>query len=313
MAKMKQAFIKLHLSILLAGCTGLFGKLITLNEGLLVWYRVLITSLLFTILLMIWRKLHKISLRDFLRIGGVGALLSLHWLFFYGSIKLSNVSIGVVCFSSVGFFTAVFEPLINRRWISRKEILFSLIALCGVVLIFSFDMRYRLGIVLGVISSALAALFMIANKRVSVNRPTSTVLLYEMYGGLLFISLLLPVYLHLFPVETIIPSETDCIYLLLFSFFCTICMYMLQIQALKQISAFTVNLSYNLEPIYSILLAMLIFGEARDLNAFFYVGLSLIVISVIMQMYVVSKNKETSKTKNLAKRKIFFSKKNRLK
>ncbi|MDR0844325.1 MAG: DMT family transporter [Tannerella sp.] len=293
---MKQAFIKLHLSILLAGCTGLFGKLITLNEGLLVWYRVLITSLLFTILLVIWKKFRKISLHDFLRIGGVGALLSLHWLFFYGSIKASNVSIGVVCYSSVGIFTAIFEPLINHRSISRKEILFSLIALFGVVFIFSFDMRYRLGIGLGIISSALAALFTITNKRVSMKHPTSTTLLYEMYGGLLFISLLIPIYLHFFPVVTIIPSQTDCIYLLLFAFFCTICMYILQIQALKKISAFTVNLSYNLEPIYSILLAMLIFGEARDLNASFYIGLSLIIISVIMQMYIVFKDKGTLKT-----------------
>jgi drug/metabolite transporter (DMT)-like permease len=295
---MKQAFIKLHISILLAGCTGLFGKLISLNEGLLVWYRMLITSLLFTILLVIWKRFCKISLHDFLLISGVGALLSLHWLFFYGSIKASNVSIGVVCYSLTGIFTAVFEPLINRRSISRKEILFSLIALSGVVFIFSFDMRYRLGIGLGIISSALAALFTITNKRVSMKYPTGTTLLYEMYGGLLFISLLIPVYLHFFPVETIIPSKTDFIYLLLFAFFCTICMYILQIQALKKISAFTVNLSYNLEPIYSILLAMLIFGEARDLNASFYVGLSLIIISVIMQMYFVFKDKGINFVKN---------------
>ena len=282
---MKQAFWKLHISVLLAGCTGLFGKIISLNEGLLVWYRLLITVLL-TVLFLAFRKgLPKISFSDFLRLTGTGAILAFHWLFFFGSIKVSNVSIGVVCFSSVGFFTALFEPLIYRCKISRREILLSLLSVCGVLFIFSFDMRYRLGIALGIVSSALAALFTITNKRVSANRPTATVLLYEMTGGFLFISLLLPLYIYFFPVQTILPSLPDSFYLFLFAVFCTIGLYILQIQSLKKISAFTVNLTYNLEPIYSILLAMLLLHESKDLNAAFYAGLSLIILSVLFQMY----------------------------
>lgn len=289
---MKQAFIKLHLSILLAGCTGLFGKAIALNEGLLVWYRLLITIVLFTGLLVIWKKLYRITWIDFVQMARVGALLSLHWLFFYGSIKASNVSIGVVCFSLVGLFTAIFEPLLNHHRISKREILYSLITLCGVALIFSFDIRYRLGIGLGVISSALAALFTICNKQVSSNRPATTVLLYEMIGGFLFVSLLLPIYLHFFPVQSLIPSRFDWGYLLLFVIFCTIIMYILQIQALKKISAFTVNLSYNLEPVYSILLAMYFFNEAKELNVAFYAGLALIIASLLMQMAFLYKQKK---------------------
>jgi len=288
---MKQAFVKLHISVLLAGCTGLFGKVISLNEGLLVWYRLMLTVLLITFLLAIWKKLHKVPFRDFLRLAGTGAILAFHWLFFFGSIKVSNVSIGVVCFSSVGFFTAILEPLIYRCRISRKEIFLSLLSVCGVLLIFSFDMRYRVGIMLGIVSSALAALFTIVNKRVSANRPTSTVLLYEMTGGFLFVSLVLPFYLLFFPVHTIIPSLQDCFYLFLFAFFCTICVYILQIQSLKKISAFTFNLTYNLEPVYSIVFAMLLLGEAKELNIAFYAGLSLIIISVFMQMYAYMKRK----------------------
>lgn len=249
---MREAFIKLHLSILLAGFTGIFGKLISLSEGVLVWYRMLIASLMLLAFLWMGKKLRKVSWGSFMKIAGAGLLLSLHWLFFYGSIKASNVSIGVVCFSLTGFFTALFEPLLNRKRISLLELGFSLITLLGIVLIFHFEMRFRYGILLGVVSSALAALFTVANKKVGTITAPSTVLLYELVGGFLFITILLPVYLYFYPQDYLIPDTTDLVYLFLFAFFCTICMCILQIQALKSISAFTMNLSYNLEPVYSI-------------------------------------------------------------
>ncbi|MDR2232052.1 MAG: DMT family transporter [Tannerella sp.] len=291
---MKQAFWKLHISVLLAGCTGLFGKVISLNEGLLVWYRLIFTVILTAIFLAIQQKIRRVSLRDFFHLAGTGAILAFHWLFFYGSIKASNVSIGVVCFSSVGFFTAILEPMIYRSKISSREILLSLLSLCGVLLIFSFDMRYRLGIALGIVSSALAALFTIVNKRVSANRPTTTVLLYEMIGGLLFVSFLMPFYTVYFPAKSIIPAPLDFFYLFLFAFFCTVVLYILQIQSLKKISAFTFNLTYNLEPVYSIVLAMLLLGEAKELNAAFYAGIILIITSLLMQMISYRKSQRIS-------------------
>ena len=129
----------------------------------------MLASLLFLLVLSVGKRLNRISFGDALRIGGVGLLLGLHWVFFYGSIKASNVSIGVVCFSLVGFFTAFLEPLINCHRVSFKEVVFSLLTLFGVVLIFHFDTRYRLGIGLGIISSALAALFTITNKKIGNN------------------------------------------------------------------------------------------------------------------------------------------------
>lgn len=162
---MKNAFIKLHISILLAGFTGLFGKLITLNEGLLVWYRMMFAAVLLFTILKISNKLQSIPLKEQLKIAGTGFILGLHWVFFYGSIKMSNVSVGVVCFSLVGFFTALLEPLLIRRRFKIKELLFSLITVAGILLIFRFDMRYRSGIIIGIISSALAALFTITNKK----------------------------------------------------------------------------------------------------------------------------------------------------
>lgn len=280
---MKEAFIKLHLSIVLAGFTGLFGKLISLNEGLLVWYRMMFAAIMLYLILKISNKLLAIPVKEQLKIAGTGFILGLHWVFFYGSIKMANVSVGVVCFSLVGFFTALLEPLVIRRRFRMKELLFSLITVAGIVLIFQFDMRYRAGIIVGIISSALAALFTITNKKVGASHPSRMMLLYEMAGGFLGLTCLLPLYLYYFPVDSILPDMKDFLYLLLLALVCTIGLYLLQIQVLKTVSAFTVNLSYNLEPIYSIILAMLLFAEAKELNTAFYIGLGLIIVSVLLQ------------------------------
>lgn len=282
---MKATFFKLHLSVLIAGFTGVLGKAISLNEGLLVWYRLMFTFILFFLFLFVAKKLKKISFQDFRRIALPGCLLALHWVFFYGSIKASNVSVGVVCFALVGFFTSIFEPLILHSRFSIRELFYSLITLFGILLIFSFDTRYRTGIAMGIISSALAALFTITTKRIGKDYKPSTILLYEMLTGFLLISCLLPVYLHFFPVATIAPNTRDLLFLLILCVVCTIGLQILQIQVLKKISAFTVNLTYNLEPVYSIILAMIFFHEAKELNAAFYAGLGLIILSVFLQMY----------------------------
>ncbi len=280
---MKEAFIKLHLSILLAGGTGIFGKLISLSEFMLVWYRMLFAAILFLLVLKVSGSLRRVTRHDVVKIGAVGILLALHWVFFYGSIKMSNVSIGVVCLSLMSFFTALFEPLINHKRVSMKEIAFSLIAVGGIALIFHFDVRYRVGVLMGIVSSALASLFTITNKRVSVNYSSGTMLLYEMIGGFVGLTCLFPLYDYAFGVDFVLPGQTDFCYLLCLASVCTVCLYILQIQVLKVISAFTVNLSYNLEPIYSIILAMILFDEGRYLDQSFYMGLFLILFSVVSQ------------------------------
>lgn len=286
----KNALSKLHLSIVISCFTSIFGRLISFNEGVLVWERLLLSFGALYVLAAWRKKLEKAAPVELLKIVGVGFLLGIHWLFFYGSIKYANVSIGIICFSSVGLFTAIFEPLINKHRFSKKEILYSLITIAGILLIFHFDSRFQTGIILGTISSAVAALYSITNKRVSSRHEHSSfMLVYELLGGLIIISAILPFYLHFFPVKSLIPSSLDLLWLLLLSLCCTIGLYLLQIQALKKLSAFTVNLSYNLEPVYTIILAMLIFSEAKELNFAFYTGLSLIMFSVFLQTKTVVK------------------------
>lgn len=281
---MKKAFIKLHIAIVLAGFTGIFGKLITLNEGLLAWYRICLAAILLVVILAATNKLKPVTFREFGRISLAGCLLGLHWLFFYGSIKYSNISVGVVCFSLAGFFTAIFSPLINRRRFVVSELLLSLLTLAGIALIFSFDSRYRTGITLGVISSMLGALYTISNERLAHVHQSETVTVYSMIGGALGLTVLMPVYVYFFPVKSMIPSWSDWGYLVILALFCTVLLYMLQTQALNRISAFTVNLSLNLEPVYTIILAILIFHENKELTSAFYLGLGLIILSVVLQM-----------------------------
>lgn len=284
---MKQAFIKLHIAIILAGFTGIFGKLITINEGLLSWYRIWLAGILMLLILAVTGKLERITFREFTRTSLAGLFLGLHWVFFYGSIKYSNISVGVVCFSLVGFFTAIFSPLINRKRFVLSELLLSLLTLLGIALIFSFDSRYRVGIALGVISSALGSLFTISNERLAHSFKSETATLYALVGGAIALTPLMPLYFYFFPVATFMPSWADLGYLVLLAFFCTVVLYMLQTQVLRRISAFTVNLSLNLEPVYTIILAILIYHENKELRWSFYLGLALIILSVVLQMLQV--------------------------
>lgn len=279
---LRNAFIQLHLSVVLAGFTGLFGKLITLNEATLSWYRLFFT----TLILIVFTGLPKIGIKKFLQIAGNGTLLGLHWMLFYASIKASNVSIGVVCFASIGFFTSIFEPLIFHRRIAWSEVLLALITIAGLVCIFSFDSRYRTGIIIGIISAATCSLYAITNKKVSSNIKSRTMLVYQMAGGLIGVSIIIPFYLAIYPPTQpvlVIPEGSNLWWLLCLSLFCTAGLYLLQIIVLKKLSAFTVNLTYNLEPCYTILIAFIAFGEARELNASFYVGISMVILSVVLQ------------------------------
>jgi drug/metabolite transporter (DMT)-like permease len=300
---LKKAFIQLHIAVLLAGFTGILGKLITLNEGLLVWYRLLLTSLSLWILAFARRRFagcrhgkdqagrqdhavghYRPSRRDILRIFGVGAIAALHWVAFYGSIKYSNVSVALVCFSAIGFFTALVEPLIFRHRVDWIELLLGLLVIAGIFFIFRVDPHYKTGILIGLISSLLGSLFPVLNRSILQKVPAGTVTLYELTGGFLFLTALMPLYLYLFPSDHLLPGAGDWGWLLLLSWICTVLAFSLSMHALRKISAFTVNLSYNLEPVYGIVLAFAVFREDKYLGGEFYIGLFWILLAIGLQM-----------------------------
>lgn len=289
---MKKALIQLHIAVFLAGFTAILGKLITLNEGLLVWYRLLITAITLLALQYFKKQLQRIALKDAVKIFAVGAIVAIHWVAFYGSVKYANVSVALVCFSASGFFTSVLEPLILKKPIALIEVALGLLAIAGIYIIFDFHPQYKTGIIFGIISALGSALFPIFNKQFITRFTPQTLTLYELSGGLLTLTILVPFYVQQFPAAYYLPTVSDWCWLLVLAWLCTVVSFNLQLNALKKISAFTANLTYSLEPVYGIILAFLFFKENEELNKWFYLGLSLILLAVILQMYRVGVQKK---------------------
>ncbi len=212
-----------------------------------------------------------------------GAILCAHLILFYLAIKLSNVSIGVVCVSTIGFFVAIFEPFIVKTKFSFTDVVYSLLAILGVLVIFGFDSRYRLGIAVGIACAVFSAIYSIYNKRITLKYDNYSLISWQLLGGTMFMAMLLPFYYMIEGQWSLYFSFSDAFYLLLAGVICTAGLYYLQLQVLQTLSAFTVMLSYNLEPVYSIILAMILFNEASELNASFYVGILVIIISVALK------------------------------
>ena len=285
MSRETRPMILLHTAVFLAGWTGIFGRLITLSGLPLVWYRIMVSVVVLTLILALMKRLHWTGWKAIAMIAGCGAILAVHWVAFYASIQASNVSIGVACIATSCFFSTILDPLINRKRISWVEVLISFIAITGVLLIFSLDIRYRLGIALGLLSAALYSLFALLNINVArkTGEDSATMLLYELIGGVIFLSLLMPLHTNFVPADSIALNIKDGLWLLLLGSVFTIIPFLFQLQALRSLSAFTVNLAYNLEPIYSIVIAAILFGELQEVNFSFWLGITLIIISVIIQ------------------------------
>ncbi|MBE2229494.1 MAG: DMT family transporter [Chitinophagaceae bacterium] len=284
---MKKAFLQLHIAVFLAGFTGILGRLITLNEGLIVWYRLLFTALTMWVLFSFLQKIRILPNALKWQIMGVGFIAAMHWVTFYGAIKYANVSVALVCFSAISFFTALFEPLILKKKLNWPELLLGLVTLSGIYIIFHFDTRFKTGIIIGLISAVLAALFPIYNREFLKKTNVETMLVWQQTGGFLTLSLLLPFYLYRFPAETVFPDTTNLAWLLVLSWFCSVIAFQLSANALKRLSAFTVNLTYNLEPVYGILLAFAVYQENKYLSRWFFAGFAIIAAAILVHIFLL--------------------------
>lgn len=281
---MRKAFLQLHIAIFLAGFTAILGKLILLQEGWLVWYRLLFTVSILALMLLKRRELYLLPVRDMIRIFMIGLVVAIHWLTFYGSIKYSNASIALVCLAANGFFTALLEPFLVNRRISIAELLLGLLGLAGIYVIFDFHPQYFMGIAFGLVSALGSSIFPILNKQMLKKYSPRSITFYELTGAWIGLSLLLPFYHRWFPANGWLPSLSDGFWLLILSVLCTIIAFDLQLKALRKVSAFTSNLSYNLEPVYGILLAFWILKEGNYLHTGFYWGLLMVASAVGLQM-----------------------------
>lgn len=284
---MRKAFIQLHIAVFLAGFTGILGKLISLNEGLLVWYRLFITSATMWILFSLQGKIQRISKTDILKLTGIGFLAALHWVTFYGSIKYANVSVALVCFSSIGFFTALLEPLILRVRLKPVELMLGLMVMLGIYVIFHFDPSYKTGIILGILSAVFISVVIIILRQFIQRINTQTILAYQLSGGTVVLTACMPFYLARFPAESLLPGWEDLGWLLVLAWICSVLAFQFSTAALKKLSAFTVNLNFNLEPVYGIILAFLIYKENNFLSAWFYVGMAIIACALIIHVLLL--------------------------
>lgn len=284
MSSFKRSLIQLHVFVFLAGLTAPIGNLIQLNGLILVFYRMLLTVLALFPIYLLHKKDVKVPNKEKLRLMLIGILIAIHWVCFYGSIKLANVSIALVCISSVGIFTAVLEPFIFKTKFVWNDIFIGLLSLMGIFCIFQFDIHFRTGIIVGLVSAFFASIFTIINKRLTVQHTTQTIQTFEMMGGLGFLFLVilgLNAYQH---TSFILPTSNDWFWLLILALVCTVLANHLMLNALKKISAFTMNVTLNLEPVYGIIIAIILFQEQKQMGKGFYLGIVLIAISVLLQM-----------------------------
>jgi drug/metabolite transporter (DMT)-like permease len=289
---MRAAYLRMHLAIFLWGFTGLLGKMIHLNEGLLVWYRMLLSSIIIGIILGFRKEWPLLPFKELRKLGGIGVLVMIHWVAFYGSIKLSSISVAMICLSSVALFASFIEPLVNGQRLDRIEVLFSAMAIGGISSIYVSDHSSAAGIIVGLVSSFFSALFSVLNRRIASKYEPLTISFIELSSGCVALTFLLPFFWKERPGMHTAPDQMDWTYLVILSLFCTVLTWVLSLQALRKVSAFTMALALNLEPVYGIILAVLFAGEGHVLNGGFIVGTFVILLTVTLHTLYRFKKKE---------------------
>jgi drug/metabolite transporter (DMT)-like permease len=286
--------IILHFTVFIWGFTGILGALISISAVSLVWYRVLIASISLFLYFKFNKTTFRVDRQTFLSLIFTGALVGGHWILFFASIKLSTVAVTLVCLSSITLFTAIFEPLINKKRISKLEILAGSLIITGIILIFKFETQYTKGIIAGLISAVFASLFAIINSRQVKKNEAPVIAFYELSGAFLWIT----IYLLLTNGfnRSILLSNADIGYLLILGTVCTSLAYVSGVSVMRELSAFRVALITNLEPVYGILLAFVFFKDMNKMTIGFWVG-AVIILSTIL-LYPVTR-KHIYRGKNL--------------
>ena len=281
MQNKRTAYLQMHITTFLWGLTAILGKLISISELPLVWYRVLIVSVVMLFIPKIVENIKTLSFKKITTIGGIGIILTLHWVAWYGAVKFANASVAVSCIALISFFISVLEPIITKNAFNKSNLFFGIIVIPGILLINqSLDINLKFGFWLGILAAVLAAFFSIYNKKYTQEIEPNSITFIQMLSGFLFLSFCLPFYLYftkqLFPI----PTSKDFILLMILSVVCTIIPYNLFLRALKATNAFTTSLINNLEPVYGVILAAIFLHENEQLNWKFYIG-SVIIVSAV--------------------------------
>lgn len=273
-------YLHLHFIVFIWGFTAVLGALISLKAIPLVWYRMGIAVLLVLAYLLIRQENLKISRKTLLGFGFAGLVIAAHWLAFFGAIKVSNVSVTLAVLSTGAFFASLLEPLLYGRKIIYYEVFFGVIVMIGLYMIFDVESSYTLGIILALIAAFLSALFSVINGKYILTHKASVISFYELLFGVLAITVYL-IFSGSFTQDFFTVSQSDWIYLLILASICTAYAIIASVHVMKWISPYTVMLTINMEPIYGIILALIILGDSENMSPQFYYGAGVILLTVI--------------------------------
>ncbi|MCO6499586.1 MAG: EamA family transporter [Vicingus serpentipes] len=283
--------IWLHLTVLIFGLTGILGKLISADSYLLVWYRVGIAVV--ALLLYFFFKGHslKISKKQLQNILLTGAILAVHWVAFFEAIKQSNVSVALVCISSSTLFTSLIEPFYFKRKIKPYEFIFGLLIVVGLYFIFSFEFKYLAGMLLSILAAVLASWMTVLNGIWIKDTNAKTISFYELLGAFILVSLYLMV-VNGGDVDAYKIAPTDIKWLVILGTLCTAFAFIVSVEVMKKISPYTVSISINLEPIYSIVLALIIWPESETMSFGFYMGTIIVIATIFLNAFLKKRGRK---------------------
>ena len=288
-------FLHLHFLVFIAGFTAILGQLISITAVPLVWFRMLIASILVFIYIKIAKINIKISPKSIFKLSLAGVIIALHWITFFGAIDASNVSITLGVFSAGTFFASILEPIIYKRHVIWYEILFGLLVIIGVFVITQSEINYIKGILLGILAAFFSALFAVLNGRFLKQHTATVISFYEFISGVIFITFFIIIFEGGLSWPFLNISLIDFGYLFILGSICTAYAFIAAIYVMKHISPYTVVLTYNLEPVYGIIIAIILFPEKEKMSPTFYYGASIIIITVLLN--AVLKNMRRLKRK----------------
>jgi drug/metabolite transporter (DMT)-like permease len=276
-------YLKLHFIVFLWGFSAILGKLTEMPSTEVVFYRTLLASIGLALLLTFRKRIFNIGKAGILKTVGTGFIIGAHWVLFFEAARVANVSVCLAGMATTTFWTSLIEPLFTSRRVRVFEVIIGLVVIGGLYVVFQFEFDNALGLGLAVISALLAAIFSVLNSRFAREYNPYMITFYEMVGACVGVGLFIGLYEPLFlgqAFELAVPVGNDWIYILLLAVVCTVYAYSDAVELMKRISAFTVNLTINLEPVYGIIMALIVFGESEAMSSGFYLGTLIILVSV---------------------------------
>ena len=285
-----KSYLHLHLIVFIWGFTAILGALISLDALPLVWFRMLF-AVGFIAIYIVYKKMSlKISKKAVLQFLFAGLIIALHWFTFFKAIKISNISVTLACLSTGAFFTSLLEPILYGKKIVWYEVFFGLLVVFGLYIIFNVEANYLYGMLIALCSAFLSALFAVINSKFVKKHDPIVISFYELSGGVLFFSFLL-LFTNSFTPNFFSLSPNDIMYLMILSSICTAYAFIASTSIMKFLSPYTVMLTINLEPIYGIILAVLIFKEKEKMSLEFYIGACIILLTVLLNAVIKSYQK----------------------